>query len=49
MERIREFLRYSYMRKSNKRRKLVLRLWDCQASNYGFELAWNEPTKPLSE
>ena len=36
---IREFLRYSYMRKSNKKRKLVLRTWRVMDWDHEIEAA----------
>ena len=36
---IREFLRYSYMKKSNKKRKLVLRTWRVMDWDHEIEAA----------
>ena len=36
---IRDFLRYSYMKKSNKKRKLVLRMWRIHDWDYEIEAA----------
>ena len=36
---IREFLRYSYKKKSNKKRKLVLRMWQVRDWDHEIEAA----------